>query len=174
MYHKPSMCQALLPLFTSPAGVRASAQCVAAVLTGTSGCQGFNRDDQLTSRLYFSSAYQKAPCPERCFHFTGPPTPQLPLDVYTDPFIEDSLGLLPLFVCMYLCVCVCVHIAPLGHNTACLHWALWSDNVGSVAPDQSQILRARRCAMKEWTRTNGHSGLNHLDVSKSYKATGKI
>lgn len=41
-------------------------------------------------------------------HFTGPPTPWLPLDVYTDPFIEDSLGLLSL--CM--CVCLCAHNSP--------------------------------------------------------------
>lgn len=80
--------------------------------------QCFNRYDQLTSLLHFSGAYHQAPCPEHCFYFTGPPTPQLPLDVYTDPFIEDSLGLLSLFVC--LCVsawlpwattqCVCIQL----------------------------------------------------------------
>lgn len=74
------------------------------------GCPCFNRDDQLTSLLYVG-AYQPAPCPEHRFHFTGLPTPRLPLDVYTDPFIEDSLGRLSLFVC-FVCmwVCACARI----------------------------------------------------------------
>lgn len=109
------------------------------------GCWCFNRYDQLTSLLHVSGAYHQAPCPERCFCFTGPPTPQLPLDVYTDPFIEDSLGLRSPFV--FVCVCVCT--TPLGHNTVCVHSALWSLNAGSVPPDHSQALRAKGCAMKE-------------------------
>ena len=73
------------------------------------GCRCFNRDDRLTSPLYVSSAYQPAPCCQR-FHFTRPPTPPLPLDIYTNPFVEDSLGLLSLSVCV--CVCVWTSVTP--------------------------------------------------------------
>lgn len=48
-------------------------------------------------------------------------------------------------------------MTPLGHNTVCLHSALWSDNAGSVPPDHSQALRAKGQVMKERTRTTGHS-----------------
>lgn len=115
-----------------------SVWCSSAMAPGEMVAAGvFNRDDQLTSPLYVSGAYQPAPCPDHRFHFTGPPTPWLPLDVYTDPFIEDSLGLL------CVCVCVCVHMTPLGHSTACLHWASSSNNAEFVPPDHSQTQSTR-------------------------------
>lgn len=45
-------------------------------------------------------------------------------------------------VCVRICVRL-VHTTPLGHNTAWLHWALWSDNVASVFPHHSQTQRCQ-------------------------------
>lgn len=78
-----------------------------------------------------ASAYQPAPRPEHRFHFTRAPTPRLPLDVYTDPFIEDSLGLL------YVCVCVCEHNS-LGPQHSLSAWSLdaWQCRVCSSRPGE--------------------------------------
>ena len=70
----------------------------------------------------------------------GPPTPQLPLDVYTDPFTEDSLGLPSAFVC--ICVCVCARLPWATTQLVCTE-PCGVTTPGLFPSDHSHTLRAR-------------------------------
>lgn len=79
------------------------------------------------------------------------------------PSQRTPLGCRPR-LCVFVCVCVHDSLGP-QHSLSALSPVEWQRRVCSPQTTVIHCVPGDR-PVKEWTRTSGHSGLNHLDASR--------